>query len=262
MIYFVLFIVLLIVLVLYAYLYEPFQLVVKNVDIDDKVGAKIIHITDIHYGESFNNKQLKKVVDKINALEKDVVVFSGDLFVDSYDGEVDSLTALLKAIDCEYKYAVWGNHDYKEFAVTHFEDVLNNADFKILKDEREIIELNGKRVNIAGTDDYRDGNPDQAVVDTLNQDLDVDFSVLIVHVPDVAPQFVNDGYQLIMSGHTHGGQIRPVGNLGSRTSYGRIYINDIYKLENNTTLYVSTGLGTTAVRMRFRCKPSLSIINI
>lgn len=91
---------------LYAYFYEPFQLVIKEEDISNKIGAKIIHMTDIHYGKSFNNKQLKRVVDKINKLEKDVVVFSGDLFVDDYNGEVESLTKLLKDIDCEHKYAV------------------------------------------------------------------------------------------------------------------------------------------------------------
>lgn len=262
MVYFVIIIVLLIGVFLYAYLYEPFQLVVKNVNISNTLGAKIIHITDIHYGDSFNDKQLKKVVDKINKLEKDIVVFSGDLFVDNYSGEVDTLTALLKEIDCQYKYAVWGNHDYKEFAIQHFENVMNGSDFKILKDEREIIEINGKRINIVGTDDYRDGTPNQDVIDTLNKDVDVDYSILIVHVPDVAPQFVNDGYQLIMSGHTHGGQIRPIFNLGWRTSYGRVYINDLYQFDNNTQLYVSTGLGTTSLRVRFRCKPSLSVINI
>lgn len=254
--------VVLVAAILYAYLYEPFQLIVKETKIDDVVGAKILQITDIHYGKSFNTEMLAKVVDKVNDLDKDVVVFSGDLFVDGYDGEVDSLTAQLKRIDCEYKYAVWGNHDYKEFAVKHFEDILVNADFKILKDEREIIELNGKKVNIVGTDDYRAGKPNQEVVDTLNKDVDVDYSVLIVHVPDVAPQFENDGYGLILSGHTHGGQIRPIGNVGWRTSYGRVYINELYNLGNDTKLYVSTGLGTTAYRVRFRRKPCIDILYI
>lgn len=132
----------------------------------------------------------------------------------------------------------------------------------MLKDEAELITLNNKNVNIVGTDDYRAGNPDQELVDSLNKDVKADLSVLIVHVPDIAPQFVNDGYDLIMSGHTHGGQIRPIGNIGWRTSYGRVYINDLFELENNTKLYVSTGLGTTSLRVRFRCKPSLTILNI
>lgn len=258
----VLVILILLAVFLYAYLYEPFQLVTKYETISNTVGAKIVHFTDIHYGKSFNNEQLRKVVDEINALEKDVVVFSGDLFVDDYNGEVDSLTRLLKEIDCQHKYAVWGNHDYKDFAIQHFETVLKNADFKILKDEREIININGKTVNVVGTDDYRAGTPNQPVVDHLNKDINVDYSILLVHVPDVAPQFVDDGYQLILSGHTHGGQIRPIGNIGWRTSYGRVYINDLFMLENNTQLYVSTGLGTTSLRVRFRCKPSITVLNI
>ena len=254
-------VILIIVVVLYAYLYEPFQLVVKEEYISDKCDVKIIQITDIHYGKSFNTKMLKRVVDKINALDKDIVVFSGDLFVDSYTGEVTELTEVLKSIDCPYKYAVWGNHDYKEYAIQHFENVLTNADFKILKDQQELIEINNKKINVVGTDDFRSGTPDEELIHSMVSP-EADFNLLIIHVPDVAPLFVDDGYNLILSGHTHGGQVRPFFNVGWRTSYGRVYINDLFELENNTKLYVSTGLGTTSFRLRFRTKPSLTILHI
>lgn len=246
---------------LYGRYYEPFQLDVKEVHISDENDLRVIQFSDIHYGRGFNLQQLQKVVDAINELDHDIVIFSGDLFANTFKGDLEPLIKEFRRIESDHKYAVWGNHDYKKFAKVNFDTVFEEGDFKVLKDDNEIITVDQKRINIVGTDDFRDGNPDVDHLHTLNEE-EYDYSIMVVHVPDAADEFIGDNYDLILSGHTHGGQIRLPYDIRGTTKMGRNYIEGLFHLSDETKLYVSAGLGSSVMRMRFRVTPSITLLNI
>lgn len=222
---------------------------------------KLVHFSDLHYGRGFSHKALIQVVDEINDVEKDIVVFSGDLFANTFDDDLEPLIHELSRIDCDYKYAVYGNHDYKKFAKKNFEKVMKASGFIILKDDQETISIDHKTINIVGTDDFRESQPDIELLHSFNKQ-EVDYSILIVHEPDIADEFVNDNYDLILSGHTHGGQVKLPYDIRGTTKLGRNYIDGLYELDHDTKLYVSSGLGSAVFRFRFRVKPSITILYI
>ena len=245
----------------YGRYYEPFLLDIKEIEISNENDLRVLQFSDFHYGRGFNLEQVKNVIDAINESDHDLVIFSGDLFSNTFRGDLQPLINEFKRIKSKHKYAVWGNHDYKKFAKFNFDRVFEEAGFTVLKDEHEIITIGERRLNIVGTDDFRDGSPDVNHLHTLNEDT-YDYSIMITHVPDAADEFVDDNYDLILSGHTHGGQVRLPYDIRGTTKMGRNYIDGLFHLNDDTKLYVSSGLGSSVMRMRFRVIPSISILNI
>lgn len=250
----------LISLFLYAYLVEPFQLEIKEV-VHNDLGVKIVQFSDLHFGKSFNESQLLKVIEAINAVEADIVLFCGDLFSDAYCGDIDSLISLLSNITCVNKYAIMGNHDYKYFAYHNFEKIMALANFKILRNGQATINIVDKVINLVGVDDYILGEIDY-INTKASAELISDYSILLLHEPDVASLFESYGFNLILSGHSHGGQVLLPFNIRGKTKLGVKYYNGLYALSNNTNLYVSSGLGTSGFRLRFRVKPSITVHHI
>lgn len=260
MLIFVIMSILVLIIFSYAYFVEPFKLEVKSVTVSNELGLKILHFSDIHYGKSFNDKQLAKVISEINKLDCDLVIFTGDLFTDSYNGDVQSLISLLKLIKCDNKFAIWGNHDYKYFAFKHFDHVLKSANFTVLRNESTTVNIDGKILNIVGSDDYIMGENEFDVIQSLSS-LN-EYNLLLLHEPDVAKDYVQLGFNLILSGHSHGGQVVLPFNIKGQTRLGSEYVSGLYTLSNKTNLYVSSGLGTSGIRLRFRAVPSITIIEI
>ena len=137
---------------------------------------------------------------------------------------------------------------------------MNAADFDVLKNAGETISLaNGKRVFIGGLDDSLLGSP--SIDETLSYRQGYDYSVLLTHEPDVADGFVGTNTQLVLAGHSHGGQIRlpfyQVTNVLAKK-----YVRGLYELSDHTKLYVNTGLGTTAIHARLGVPPEISVFQL
>lgn len=158
------------------------------------------------------------------------------------------------------KYAVWGNHDYGGGAARVYEKVMNAANFTVLKNSGETISLkDGKKLFIGGLDDSLLGNP--SVDETLAYRQRYDYSILLTHEPDVADKFIGTNTQLILAGHSHGGQIRlPFYQV--KNVLAEKYIRGLYELSDHTKLYVNTGLGTTSIHARMGVPPEISVFQI
>lgn len=136
-------------------------------------------------------------------------MFTGDLFDNytQYNHEQEIIEKLGELKATIGKYAVWGNHDYGGGAARIYERVMNAANFEVLKNAGETISLvNGKKVFIGGLDDSLLGAP--SIEETLSYRQRYDYSVLLTHEPDVADGFIGTNTQLVLAGHSHGGQIR------------------------------------------------------
>lgn len=251
---------------IYARFIEPSFLTVHYVNLGNNQinkgnDLKILQFSDMHISDYFNDKDIKKVVEKINEENPDIVVFTGDL-IDEYNNyenkdNINEICSNLGLINAPLgKYAIYGNHDYGGGAERIYKNVMEDSGFKILKNEK--VTLNDYNINIIGMDDsiFGDFNK-QKMVEMLDED---SYNVVLSHEPDVIDYLLEYNIDLFLSGHSHGGQVNlPVVN--SLPLLAKKYTGGIYTFDNfrQTTLYVNVGLGTSQMPLRFMAPPELSV---
>lgn len=229
-------------------------------------GFKIVQFTDTHIGFHYDLKQFKKLIFKINSLQPDLIVFTGDLMDDpSKFKETEQIVQLLNELKAEFgKFAVFGNHDHGGYGSDLYREIIKESDFVLLVNEaRKVSLLDGSSIYIAGVDDAMLGSPDigQAIMDIPENS----YKILLSHAPDLADSASGYNIQLQLSGHSHGGQIQiPFYGPLVTPPQGRIYTEGFYHLGpgKNFTLYVNRGLGTTRLPFRFLAKPELTLFTM
>lgn len=230
---------------------------------DGKPQLKIVQISDVHLSQYYTEDNLKRVVDKINHQNPDIVVFTGDLFDNyaQYAGDVEKIIDILSDINNKIgKYAVWGNHDYGGGAARIYRTVMEEAGFQILENTGVTLLLpSTKKVFIGGIDDALLGSP--SVKTILSYREEVDYAIILAHEPDLADDLIDEDIQLILSGHSHGDQVRLPINLFNHSLSSK-YRRGFYDLNNGIKLYVNKGLGTTHLPMRLGAPPEISVFDI
>lgn len=233
-------------------------------------GLKIVHITDLHYGMTVHEKELENLVNEVNYLSPDIVVLTGDLFdsEETYDKDilVDSLSKIESKLG---KYAISGNHDNP---INDYYEVITNSGFINLDNTYELIYNNSNDpILISGiSTNYEDSSNigfkteslDNYLSDLTEDDIKPIYSILLMHEPDFVDNINLSNYDLVLSGHSHLGQVRLpiIGKL--YTPYGaKKYYDEHYKI-NNTDLYISGGIGTSGLKLRFFNKPSINLYRI
>ena len=260
--------------IFYAFRIEPFRISVNTFAMGAEESSaepvQIVQISDIHIKEDFTYKNLEKIVERCNRLSPDFVVFTGDLY-DNYAKYSDDshLISELKKLHAEYgKIAIWGNRDYGGGAVRKYQEIMELSGFTLLKNERMFITTkNGKKIQFTGLDDALLGQP--SMPDMTGTDA-ADFKILLTHEPDSVLTFPDSGHPLILSGHSHGGQVRipflPFVNerAVAATSLSSKYSGGMYRVgeEGKQKLYVNTGLGTTHISARFGVVPEITVFEI
>lgn len=247
--------------VLYTHLYATTGLLVKENKItNSKIpesfrGSKLIQFSDLHYGSTFFDSELKSVVKKINKRKPDIVVFTGDLINKNYklsDKDKEKLIKTLNNIDASLgKYAIFGEED-NDLA----NDILLQSNFKILNNNHDLIYNNStESINIVGI--ASKDNINEAFTD-VNTEL---FTICLLHEPDKIDNVLKDHYvDLALAGHSHNGQIKVFIPLMKKRN-GTKYFKEYYKI-NDTKLYVSSGLGTSNVNFRFGAHPSINFFRL
>lgn len=256
-------------LAIYSFYIEPNIVIIRNYKLNENTEPsytiKIIHLADLHISENYTEEQLEHLVNKVNKLEPDIITFSGDLY-DNFAvyGPTQKVIASLKRLNATYgKYAVWGNRDYGGGAGRQYESIMTSSDFKLLQNDSVKIQLeNGKNLWIGGVDDYLLGKPD--IDKTLSGLYDADYKIILMHEPDKADSFKTSIVDLILAGHSHGGQVRIPFFTGITTSLAKKYIRGFYTInpETNLKLFVNTGIGTTRIPARFLVPPEISVFHL
>ncbi|TMN23430.1 metallophosphoesterase [Lentibacillus cibarius] len=224
----------------------------------------IVQFSDTHIGFHYSLKQFSELVDEINSLKPDLIVFTGDLVdkPDTYHWSGE-LTQLLKKLQANNgKYWIYGNHDHGGYGTDIVKKVMDKADFHLLKNTHTTIERNNRQFVVAGIDDVMLGSPDLEKALT-NADPDT-FTILLAHEPDYADETVQFPVDVQLSGHSHGGQVRLpfVGHLYTPL-YAQKYVQGEHTFEtSNLTLYVNRGIGTTRLPYRFLCKPEIHLFQL
>ncbi|WP_252235891.1 metallophosphoesterase [Clostridium sp. ZS1] len=256
----------------YSIYVEPNLLSVKNIEINNSSNIKnedtikISQISDIHLGEYYTIDKLEKLVNKVNSQNADIIVFTGDLFdnVSKFE-DTSKVAPILKKLNAKIgKYAIYGNHDYGGGAKNIYKNVMEDSGFKILVNDQANVKLDsGKTISILGLDDALLGNPD--VEKTARNIKESNYNLLLLHEPDLSDKFVSYNIDLILAGHSHGGQVK-IPFLGEIVTppLAEKYKDGLYNLntQRNTQLYVNSGIGNTKMPFRFMNVPEVSIFEI
>lgn len=241
-------------------------------------GRMIGFLTDIHSGPGFGSKQLAKAVDKMMAEEPDIIFYGGDL-VDSstpLDDEEFASEIIFELSRLEAplgKYAVIGNHDNRlrhelETAI----DWLESSGFTVLINQSLIID----GVWLGGLDESYFGNPDlEAVLNGPDESFAygiVDesdlYRIMLMHQPDYLPDYESyegvSALDLVLSGHSHNGQITLFGIPMITVHQGRNYTLGQYQpfTDSSGQLIVSGGLGTVVIHARLFNIPEIVTIDL
>lgn len=257
-----------IVTILYATFIEPDLLRVVHYDFPhSKIQGqpiKVVQFSDTHVGNFFTIEELKKVVDKINEQQADLVLFTGDLIDDAsvYQGSIEEIGTVLSNIQSKFgKYAVFGNRDYGGGAERFYKELMESAGFHVLLNNHETINVKGTTLSLFGADDARIGYYDAK--QTIQGIEENNFNLLLVHEPDLIDDFVDYPVDLAVAGHSHGGQVYIpfVGPLLT-TTLAEKYVRGLYEINDNLSLYVNTGIGNTRVPFRFFNVPQITVFNL
>lgn len=241
----------------------------------------IVIFADTHFSSTYTPQDFERAVERINAMQPDLVFFLGDLIdnYNDYDGdpkaisqalaqihttgactsaEIYSGTSAGSALQSSGKFAVFGNHDYGGGLENYYQDIMEAGGFQVLLNET--VALPACNVTITGIDDMIIGYGDVSCASILPDDT---FNIVLAHEPDIITDMTDFSVDFMVSGHTHGGQINlPYLSEQFLPPYGKIFISGEYRFENqrSTLLYVNRGLGTTKLPLRFMAAPELTQI--
>jgi uncharacterized protein len=227
-------------------------------------GFKIIQFSDTHIGFHYTLEQFQDLAEKINSLQPDLLVFTGDLVdrPNQYNW-TPKLTEILANLQApKGKFWIYGNHDHGGYGTEVIQSVMGQANFKLLKNSHQAIEQDVDRIILIGIDDVMLGSPNLTkALENTNPDL---FTILLAHEPDFADIAQKHPIDVQLSGHSHGGQVRLpfVGHLYTPI-YAEKYVDGKYAFESSKmNLYVSRGIGTTRLPYRFLCKPEITLFTL
>jgi len=254
----------------WAFIIEPNRLVVHQETISlpnwpaSLDGYRVAVISDIHAGSPFIDvEKMRRIVSLTNDQKPDLIVLLGDFMVTNrwfkrIDPEVIAQT--LKDLHASGGvYSVLGNHDWW-FDGTRVRSALESAGIKVLENDVTPVEMRGRKVWLAGLADAL--TRPQNVSGTLAKIPSGEPAIVLMHVPDVFPSITND-VSLTLAGHTHGGQVNLplVGRLIVPSEFGQRYAAGLV-IEHGKSLFVTTGIGTSILPIRFRVPPEIAVLTL
>ncbi|WP_408095960.1 metallophosphoesterase [Peredibacter sp. HCB2-198] len=223
-------------------------------DLNEKLnGLKIAQISDLHVGATIRKRYVEKVVKKVNALKSDIVVLTGDIGdgnVREYRQDIAPIGNLKSSYG---SFFVPGNHEYY-WNANEWLIVLNNLGTINLVNRGKIIKHNEANVLVAGIPD-----PVSRLAPNLDTKYAEDaFKILLSHRPGIAPEAEKNGFHLLLSGHTHGGQFFP----------WTIVVKFVHKLSQglhrvgNMWVYVNPGTGSWGPLLRLGTTPEITLLEL
>ncbi|MEH7300565.1 metallophosphoesterase [Neobacillus drentensis] len=257
---------------LYANRIEPSLLDIQEQQIKHPLipkgfnGIKMVQFSDTHLGFQYTLTQFKRLVDKINTIQPDIIIFTGDLMDEPNKyTEINKLVDLLEKLHAPLgKYCIFGNHDHGGYGSDIYRNIMETTNFSVLLNEaKEIKVKDGSAIFLLGIDDAMLGRPNLPLA--LKNVPNDCFKILLSHAPDLAETAAQFPINWQISGHSHGGQVKLpfIGPLVI-PPYAKNYPEGLYTIENNhkLTLYVNRGIGTTRLPFRFMSKPELTIFTL
>lgn len=267
------------------------------------IGLKIAHFSDLHWNHSFSSTLQRKLIRKANALQPDLILFTGDFLcrsaLEKKEGLKKTLTSLKAKIGC---FAVLGNHDYARFVTVNAQGdydiappssnivqgfkrlfhpvpltghvttqarevgwhaelmtLLKQTPFQLLNNTTQLVSHHGHGINICGLEEYSLGrfHPEIAF-----KDYDLRYpGIILTHNPDTLKRLKDYPGNLILSGHTHGGQINLSGLWKRFTRIEHLEFKHGLKRVGEKWAYINRGISST-MKFRWFAPPELTLLTL
>ncbi|WP_452600901.1 metallophosphoesterase [Pontimicrobium sp. MEBiC06410] len=251
------------VLFLDAFWFEKYVIDWNYFDISKQENnkIKIIQISDLHFNQlRYFHKSIAK---KINTIQPDLICITGDA-VDKTEN-IKALDTFLELIDKSIKkYAITGNWEYwGGVDLKMLYNIYNKNNCELLINENRTLSIRNRKITVIGIDDYVGGNANfkkatEAVVQT-------ETTIVLSHCPEhrdvIAKEKGNLTIDLLLAGHTHGGQITFLGFVPFKPKGSGQYLKGWYKAEE-PKMYISKGVGTSILPIRLGARAEMVEIDI
>jgi uncharacterized protein len=219
-------------------------------------GFRIVQLTDLHHSPFTEKPQIMNAIDLANSLDADIVALTGDYV--SHEAEyVAPIAEMMAEVKSKYgTYAILGNHDHwtdGEFMAK----CLRDEGIRVLINEGFRFEAKGESFWLCGVDDAMASVSD--LKSAIKGSLEDEFKLLLSHNPSIITRAARRRVDLVLSGHTHGGQvkIRQQTENSLFPEYRRI--SGLHR-RYETQIYVSRGIGTVVLPVRYQCPPEVSLL--
>jgi len=243
---------------------------VSPADLPDSFdGFRIVQVSDLHNSDP-DGKLLRKVADA----KPDIIVITGDI-VDAEKTDIPFAVQLAKKIaEIAPVYYVSGNHEYRTGQYETLRPLLVEAGINVLESETVKINRNGEEISISGINDAMffgsgEDNSDlaefSAELKKLSEKADCDTNILLCHIPQIFELYIECGYDLVFTGHAHGGQFRfPIiggGFFAPGQGWWPEYTEGMHT-SGNTNMIISRGIGNSSFPLRLFNRPELVVCEL
>src|SRR6266496_2850143 len=238
---------------------EPYRLTIEHHPIHLRRlpeafdGFRIVQLTDIHHSPFTSREQIERAVAVANSLQPDIVALTGDYISKERQYAAPCAELLGKLRARHGVYAVLGNHDHWTDAAL-ITDLFRAEGMTVLVNQGMRFEKGGSSFWLAGVDDTMVGLEDLPLA-LAGSSVD-EFKLLLAHNPVILRRAARAGVDLVLSGHTHGGQVslRPERSASGRPR--RRLLKGLAR-QGETQIYVTRGLGTVVLPVRLGCPPEV-----
>jgi len=244
---------------LYGFFIEPYWIEVKTIQIRteklSRTGFRLVQISDLHCGKKPRNE--KKLVELVNALKPDVIVFTGDTLMLHTPSALPLFKETMKKLEAGLgKFAVRGNVDVWYLPDLDF---FGGTGFEVLDADSRKLQKNSETFYISGLSCEHPS----AFRYVLKDVPDDRFSIFLYHYPGLIEDLNGFNVDLYLAGHTHGGQVALpfYGALVTLSESGKKYESGMYTIEDKI-LYVNRGIGGHAWSVRFFARPEITVFDI
>ncbi len=225
-------------------------------------GFRIVQISDLHVGYTIDRAYVEAIVACVNDLNADIVAVTGDLT----DGTVEQLrndVEPLSGLESRYgSFFVTGNHDYYYGQGREWVEEAQRLGLEALINEHRLVDHRGGRVLVAGVPDYKAGDFVEEHASDPRESLDgapeADVKILLAHQPRSVEEAAAVGFELQLSGHTHGGQIFPFQLVARMT---QPFIAGLHRVRG-TWLYINGGTGYWGPPFRLFAPSEITVLTL
>jgi predicted MPP superfamily phosphohydrolase len=226
-------------------------------------GLRILQLSDIHMGPFLSESDLARVVDMSMELKPHLAVITGDL-ISTHGDPLDACIRQLARVKADAGvFGCMGNHEHYARAEDYVEQAGARAGIRFLRGHSQQLQFGGSTLNLAGVDHQLSTHGKQYLAGAERMVVPGAFNLLLSHNPAVFPVAARQGYNFMLSGHTHGGQIS-VEIYDESITPARFFTRYIYGLYHaqGAAAYVTRGIGTIAIPVRIGAPPEITVIRL
>ena len=221
-------------------------------------GFRVVQLSDIHHGPFSSTEQIERAVETANRLQPDIIALTGD-YISKERHYAAPCAEMMGHLQAKYGvYAVLGNHDHWVDAPL-ITDLFRAEGIKVLINEGMRFEKDGAAFWLAGVDDTMVGLEDISLA--LAGSREDEMKLLLAHNPILLRRAARASVDLVLSGHTHGGQVAIRGERNTLRGARKRMLKGLGSL-GHTQIYVNRGLGTVVLPIRYGCPPEISLLEL